>query len=107
MSNETQQGGVVGPAFIMLLLSVLLFWLPGLGTLIAGIVGGKMAGGVGRALLAAMLPGLVLGVALFVCATLLTGVPLIGILAGAGVLLLVLTQVGTLLLGALIGGLLA
>lgn len=107
MSNDTPQGGVVGPAFVMLLLSVLLFWLPGLGSLIAGIVGGKMAGGVGRALLAAMLPGLVLGIGLFVFSTLLTGLPLIGILAGAGVLLLVLTQVGTLLLGALIGGLLA
>lgn len=106
MSDE-KDGGVLGPALIMMLLSVLLFWLPGLGTLIAGIVGGKMAGGVGRALFASLLPSLILGVALFGLATLLTGIPVIGILAGMGGLLLALTQVGTLMLGALIGGLIA
>ena len=106
MSDE-KSGGVLGPALIMILLSVLLFWLPGLGTLIAGIVGGKMAGGVGSALLASLLPSLILGVALFMLATLLTGIPVIGILAGMGGLLLALTQVGTLMLGALIGGLIA
>ena len=105
--SDDQDGSVIGPALIMILLSVLLFWLPGLGTLIAGIVGGKMAGGVGSALLASLLPSLILGVALFLMATLLTGIPVIGILAGMGGLLLALTQVGTLMLGALIGGLIA
>src|SRR5689334_14406585 len=46
-------GSVFLGAIWMLLISVLLFWLPGIGSLIAGIVGGKTAGGVGSALLAA------------------------------------------------------
>lgn len=101
------KGSVVGGMAVMLLLSVLLCWLPGIGTLIAGVVGGKIAGGIGRALVAALLPALVLGALLALLATLLTGMPLIGLIAGMGVAVLVVTQVGTMLLGAAIGGLLA
>ena len=36
------RGSVVLGALLMLILSVLLFWLPGIGSLIAGIVGGKL-----------------------------------------------------------------
>jgi hypothetical protein len=106
-SSSSAQGSVVGGAAVMLLLSLLLCWLPGIGTLIAGVVGGKIAGGIGNALLAALLPSLILGAALFVLATLFTGMPLIGFIAAMGGLVLAMTQVGTLLLGAAIGGLLA
>ena len=41
----------------MLVLSVLLFWMPILGPLIAGFVGGRKSGSVGNAILAALLPG--------------------------------------------------
>ena len=44
----------------MFVISVLLIWLPGLGPLIAGIVGGKVAGSVGNGLMAALLPGVLL-----------------------------------------------
>ncbi|MFW6378199.1 MAG: hypothetical protein ACOCZY_02230 [Bacillota bacterium] len=39
----------------MLIISTLLFWLPVAGPLLAGIIGGKKAGGVGSAILAALL----------------------------------------------------
>lgn len=102
-----QNGSVVMGAVWMVLLSILLCWLPLLGPLIAGVVGGKTAGGVGSALLAALLPSIVLGAALFVFATALTGFPIIGVVAGMGGMVLAMVGIGPLLLGALIGGLIA
>jgi hypothetical protein len=91
----------------MFVISLLLFWLPGIGALIAGIVGGIKAGGVGAGLLAAVLPGLFFGLALAFVATALSGMPVFGLLAGMSGLLLALLQIGPLLVGALIGGVLA
>lgn len=91
----------------MFIISLLLFWLPGIGSLIAGIVGGKRAGGIMAGIMAAMLPGIVVGAALFFAGTMLTTLPVIGaILAGSGLLLYVF-YIPPLLIGALIGGLLA
>ncbi len=91
----------------MFIISLLLFWLPGIGSLIAGIVGGKRAGGIMAGIMAAMLPGIVVGAALFFAGTMLTTLPFIGaILAGSGLLLYVF-YIPPLLIGALIGGLLA
>ena len=98
------KGSIIGGMFLMLLFSVLLFWLPLIGALIAGIVGGKKAGGIGGAILAVLLPGLILGVIFFSLASSLTGLPLIGSVAGAGGFILSMIGVGPLLLGAVIGG---
>jgi hypothetical protein len=91
----------------MFIISLLLFWLPVVGSLIAGLVGGKKSGGVGPAIMAVFVPGIVIGVLLFVLATSLTGLPLIGAFAGAGGFALSLAHIGPLLVGAIIGGLLA
>jgi hypothetical protein len=91
----------------MFLLSMLLFWLPVAGPFIAGLVGGKKSGGVGHAIAAVFLPGLLFGGLLFVLATGLTGIPLLGSIAGAGGVLLSLVHIGPMLLGAVIGGLIA
>jgi len=104
--SDKKKGSVLSGLFWMLLISILLFWLPSIGPLIAGIVGGKKAGGVGNAILAALLPGILLGILLFVFASALTGAPVIGIVAGAGAFYLVISNVGPLLIGAIIGGLL-
>jgi hypothetical protein len=85
-------------------LSLLLFWLPLIGPFIAGFVGGKKAGSVGNAALAVFLPGLLLAVLSFVLGTMLSGMPLIGILAGFGGLVLAFSSIGPLLVGALLGG---
>ncbi len=90
----------------MFLISILLFWLPGIGPLIAGVVGGKKAGGILNAIIAVFLPAIVLGVFLFLFASVLTGAPVIGFVAGAGSFVLVISNVGPLLLGAIIGGIL-
>ena len=106
MAGESN-GSIVMGMFWMFIISLLLFWLPGIGSLIAGVVGGKRAGGILAGLLAALLPGIVVAIGLFFAGTMLTALPVIGAtLAGLGLLLYVL-YIPPLLIGALIGGLLA
>ena len=107
MATITHRGDIAASMSLMLMLSILLSWVPGVGTLVAGVVGGRVASGTLAALVAALLPALFVGVMLFFTATLLVGLPLIGAVASMGSIVLVVLQVGALLLGALIGGLLA
>jgi hypothetical protein len=97
--------GSIGSAMVwMFVISVLLFWIPILGSLIAGFVGGRKAGSVGSAIVAVFLPGIIFFIVLFLLAASLVGVPLIGIAAGAGGLMLSLLHVGPLLIGGILGG---
>ena len=105
MANENK-GSIIAGIFWMFLISILLFWLPGIGPFIAGIVGGKKAGGILNSIIAVFLPAIVLGIFLFLFASVLTGAPVIGFVAGAGSFVLVISNVGPLLLGAIIGGIL-
>ena len=104
---EVSRGSVTSGLLWMIVISLLLFWLPVLGPLVAGVVGGKKAGGVGNALLAALLPAMVFGLFLFFSASAVSGLPLIGVLAGAGGFLYAVSGIGPLLVGAIIGGALA
>lgn len=101
------KGNVVGGAIWMMVISVLLFWLPVIGPLLAGLVGGKKAGGVGNGILAALLPGVILAVVLLLASTLMTGLPVVGALMAATGFLFYVLNIGMLLLGAIVGGLLA
>ena len=102
-----RRGGAVSGAIWMFIISLLLFWLPFFGPLIAGFVGGKKAGGVGSAINAVFLPAIVLGVLLFVLGT-ASGLPIVGAVTGASAFLVVaIAAVGPLLVGAIIGGALA
>src|SRR3546814_2016548 len=64
---------------VMVMLSVLVGWFPGIGTLVAGSIGGRVASGFTAAFLASLLPGLLMGILLFFLATLLSCMPLIGV----------------------------
>ena len=99
------QGSIVAGALWMLFISLLLCWLPVGGPLIAGFVGVRKAGSAGAGILAVFLPGFIISMFCFVFATALTGIPLIGMVAGAGGFILSASGVGLLLLGAVIGGL--
>ena len=105
MANQ-KKGSIISGIFWMFLISILLFWLPGIGPFIAGIVGGKKSGGLLNAIIAVFLPAIALGTFLFLFASLLTGAPVIGFVAGAGSFVLVISNVGPLLIGAIIGGIL-
>lgn len=89
----------------MFLLSILLFWLPVLGPLVAGYVGGRKADSLGNAVLAAILPALAVGGIIFFSASLLTAMPLFGLVAGAGGFVLMAMHVVPLIFGAAIGAL--
>ena len=102
-----RKGSVLAGVVWMFIISLLLFWLPVFGSLIAGFVGGKKAGGVGPAILAVFVPAIAMGVFLFVFGTTMTGLPLVGALAGAGSFVFAAVGVGPLLIGAIIGGALA
>lgn len=104
----TEKKGSIGSAILwMFFISLLLFWLPILGPFIAGLVGGKKAGGVSAAISAVFLPAIIFGVLLFALTSTISGLPLIGAIAGAGGAVLALAGVGPLLVGAIIGGLFA
>lgn len=100
--------GRLGPAMgWMFVLSLLLFWLPVLGMFIAGLVGGRKAGSAGMAIVAVLLPAAVVGLLMFFLATALTGMPILGAIAGFGAGALVVANVVPMLLGAILGGVLA
>ena len=100
-------GGLGRAVAWMLGLSLALFWLPVLGMFIAGLVGGRKAGGVGTAVLAVMVPALVVGAVMFFAGTLLTGMPVLGTIAALGAGALVLANVLPMLAGAVLGGILS
>lgn len=105
--SDAKNGSMIMGMIWMFIISLLLFWLPAIGPLIAGIVGGKVAGGVFPGLLAALLPGIVLAGGLFTAGTMFTALPVVGAFIAGGGLLLYLIYILPLLIGALIGGLLA
>ena len=87
----------------MVFLSLALFFLPLVNGLIAGAVGGYKVGGVGRALVAAILPAAVVAAGLWIVFAFFEA-PVWGFLAGAAVgVIILLADVG-LFIGAVIGG---
>ncbi len=102
-----EKGSIGAAIFWMCLIGVLLCWLQFFGPLIAGFVGGKKAGGVGNALTAVFLPCILIGAAVFVFFTMVTFNPLVGLAASIGMTMLIVLNIGSLLLGAIIGGAMA
>lgn len=101
------EGSITSGMLWMLFISILFFWLPLIGPLIAGIVGGKKAGGIGAAIMAVFLPGIIVGVGAFALASILSGLPAFGMVAALGGVTLALMNVGPLLVGAIVGGILS
>ncbi|WP_423823790.1 hypothetical protein V5738_07400 [Salinisphaera sp. SPP-AMP-43] len=100
-----QKGSLVMAIIWMAVISLVLFWLPLAGPLLAGFVGGRTAGSAGRGLLAAILPAAILSLMLLGAGTALTGLPVIGAIASISLFLVIVVQGFPLLIGALIGGL--
>ena len=76
-------------ALYMGVISLLLIWLPIVGPVIAGIVGGKAARTVGKALVASIIPSIVLGAGLFALLNAFE-LPLVGALSGLAVFVFIL-----------------
>lgn len=88
-------------------LALLLFWIPVLGPMVAGYVGGLKAGTIRRACAAVLVPGLLTGLMLAAGVGYLTREALWGFLAGLGGLAVSFVQVGPMFVGAILGGLTA
>ena len=107
VSMDDHDGGSLFAALLwMAFLSVLLFWLPALGPLIAGYVGGKKAGGVPTGILAAIIPAVVVGLLIFGAGGAL-GLPIISAVLGSVGFAFVAVHSFILIVGAVIGGALA
>lgn len=83
-------------------LSILLFWLPILGPVVAGLVGGWFAGTIGRAVLASLMPAVLLALLIVGVGTLFE-LPVVGALAGGAIGLVILLGDVPLVLGAIVG----
>jgi hypothetical protein len=107
-THVTRRGSIPAAMGWMISLSILLFWMPFFGGLIAGFVGGRRAGGIGPAVVAAVLPGVILFLVSFFLGGLLGWIPiigqLIGLLLGTGAFALSFMNVIPLLIGAVVGG---
>jgi hypothetical protein len=106
-SATVKHGSIAAAIGWMFLLELLLFWIPVVGPLIAGFVGGRMAGGLGNAITAVFLPAVVIGILSFLLTTVLSALPMLGVLAGFGALVFAIAHVGPLLVGAIAGGITA
>jgi hypothetical protein len=88
-------------------LSLLLFWLPVVGPLVAGLVGGHKAGTVSRAVAAVFLPAVLTGLLAAAGIAYLTRTWFWSLLAGIGGVWVSLLNFVPLLAGAVLGGLVA
>jgi hypothetical protein len=98
------RGSVLRAALWMIGLSIVLFWLPILGPAIAGFVGGTKAKTMGKAMIAAFLPAVLLGAAV-AAVLLLFDLPLIGTIAGVGIFIVILAEDVPMFAGAALGAL--
>ncbi len=103
VTHTRDRKSIVIGSLWMVGLSLLLFFLPLINGFVGGLVGGYKVGGVGRALMAAILPAIVVAAGLWILLAVLDA-PLIGLVAGATLGLLVLLSDLGLFLGAGIGG---
>ncbi len=105
-----RKGSVFSGMMWMILLSVLLFWLPIFGPLLAGIVGGKKAGGVLKGLAACVLPIIILSVLVWL-SLVIVGLPFHGFVVagmlGGSLVVYLLFHNFALVCGAIVGGALA
>jgi hypothetical protein len=103
---NSQQGSIISGTLWMIGLAILLFWLPVIGPLIAGFVGGRKSGGVGGALISSIIPAL-LAAGLLLLIGSVFGVPLLGAVAGAGLFIILLVETIPMMLAAIVGGAMA
>lgn len=107
----SSKDGSIGRGFgWMVLLSLLLFWLPTIGPLIAGVVGGRKSGGLTNAIIAALIPAIAIGLIAMIFSSFLVGIPVAGtiivaVTGGAGFLIGLFSS-APLLIGAIIGAIL-
>ena len=100
------QGSILSGTLWMIALAILLFWLPVVGPLIAGFVGGRKSGGVGPAIISSIIPAL-LASGLFLLVGAGLGAPVIGAIVGAGFFIVIFVELLPMMVAAIVGGITA
>ena len=103
---QMKDSSVVAASLWMIVISLALFFLPALNGLIGGAVGGYKAGSAARGLTAAVLPAIVVGAVLWIVFALFDA-PILGFFGGLALGLWALISSVGVLVGAIIGGVLA
>lgn len=104
-SDIINKGSIISAIIWMTILSILLGWIPLIGPLIAGYVGGKKAGNVSNALIAVAVPALLLAILIYtVFLSIFSSLPIIGALIAGATFTIVIAYDFILLIGAVIGG---
>jgi hypothetical protein len=101
-TEDVQPGSILLGTLWMIGLAVLLFWLPVLGPLVAGYVGGRRSGSVAGAAVASIIPA-ALAAGLFLLAGSGLGFPMLSSLAEAGILIVLLLESVPLIGAAIVG----
>ncbi len=101
-TTHAQQGSVLSGTLWMIGLAILLFWIPVVGPLIAGFVGGRKSGGVGPAIISSIIPAVVAS-GLFLLVGAAFGVPIIGAIVGAGFFIVILVELVPMTIAAIVG----
>lgn len=104
MTTTNRNKTVMQASLWMMGLSLALFWLPLLGGLISGFVGGRKAGALGPAVVAVFLPGAIYWLLSIFLGGFLAGLPIIGAIFAMGGVAVASMHTVPLLIGAAIGG---
>lgn len=102
-TSPSRTGSTLVGALWMLLLAILLSWVPILGPLVAGFVGGRIIASPVKATLVGLVPAVLMGGVLWVV-LLAFDLPVIGAVAGFTALVIIAIQELPLLAGAWFGG---
>jgi hypothetical protein len=105
MAN-VKNASILTSSFLMIAVSMVLFFLPAINGIAGGIVGGYKAGSVGRGIGAAVLPAVIVGLLSWILFASLHA-PFLGFIGGVAIGLWALFSSIGLLIGALIGGAIA
>ena len=103
---DLRDSSILASSLWMIGISLLLFFVPAVNGLVGGAVGGYKAGSAGRGLIAAILPSIVVGLALWGLLAWYDK-PILGFFGGLAVGLWALISSVALLIGAAIGGVVA
>jgi hypothetical protein len=103
---DVRDSSILASSLWMIGISLLLFFVPAVNGLVGGAVGGYKAGSAGRGVIAAILPSIVVGLALWGLLAWYDK-PILGFFGGLAVGLWALISSVALLIGAAIGGVMA
>lgn len=103
---ERRSSSVLGGAVLMIVISALLFFLPAINGFVGGLVGGYKVGSLGRAIMAALLPALVLAAFVWLVMAVFN-LPVVGLLSGLALWVVLVLSSVSLVVGAAIGGAMA